>query len=398
SNSGHVRVFDIQSLCTEGCTDEIAINYNELASTDDGSCILSTQFNGYNIFLQPYPNYEPLPWSPYNSSNLDVFEDNYGGANGKQNTQDIVDFYGMDDSYAANYCYNLEQHGYSDWYLPSTDELGAFHSYLSSEWDLMDYYSNTEVTSGEQTIGCCFSQPLTSPGIFYWTSNENYPSESATLKKIFENAEWHDNKSNTHPVRCVRNNAVEGCQDEAACNYKMPWDVDVKIINKVLNTPAQYEGMMFTHYTDNMNAGILCSAYKTLPSMQEKLTGQMEIAEKVRAVDEVDVARLVIDKHFIRDIKGNLRKFSQQEFRCVKCNTKYRRPPLRGVCTNCGGKIVFTISEGSIVKYLEPSISLSTKYDLPVYVKQTLELTKRRIEGVFGKEKEKQLGLGAWFG
>ena len=189
-----------------GCTSSIALNYNPYASQDDNSCILSTQFNGYDIFLQPYPNYEPIPWSPYNSSNLDVFEDNYGGANGKQNTQDIVDFYGTEESYAANYCYNLEQHGYSDWYLPSSDELGAFHSYLSSEWesDLMDYYSNTEVASGnqiaEQTIGCCFSQPLTSPGIFYWTSNENYPSESATLKKIFENSEWHDNKSNTHPV------------------------------------------------------------------------------------------------------------------------------------------------------------------------------------------------------
>ncbi len=185
---------------------------------------------------------------------------------------------------------------------------------------------------------------------------------------------------------------------EACLEHKPAWEVKIDIIKNVLNTPAQYEGMGFTHDTDNINAGILCSSYKTLPSMQEKLMAQMNLAEKIRAVDESDVARLVIEKHFIRDIKGNLRKFSQQEFRCVTCNEKFRRPPLLGKCTKCGGKIVFTISEGSIVKYLEPSISLAEKYDLPNYLKQTLELTKRRIEGVFGKEKERQTGLGAWFG
>ena len=130
--------------------------------------------------------------------------------------------------------------------------------------------------------------------------------------------------------------------------------------------------------------------------MQEKLSGQMEIAKKVRAVDQRHVADLVINKHFIKDIKGNLRKFSMQQFRCVKCNTKYRRPPLAGKC-RCGGKIIFTISEGSIVKYLEPSISLAEKYEVSDYLKQTLDLTKRRIEAVFGKDKEKQEDLGKWF-
>ena len=185
---------------------------------------------------------------------------------------------------------------------------------------------------------------------------------------------------------------------EACMQYRPPFEVKIDTIKNVLNTEKQYEGMGFTHDTDNINAGVLCSSYKTLPSMQDKLMAQMDIAQKIRAVDEADVARLVIEKHFIRDIKGNLRKFSQQEFRCVNCNEKFRRPPLLGKCTACGGKIIFTISEGSIVKYLEPSISLANKYELPRYLKQTLELTKRRIEGVFGKEKERQTGLGAWFG
>ncbi|MFH0875705.1 MAG: DNA polymerase II large subunit [archaeon] len=185
---------------------------------------------------------------------------------------------------------------------------------------------------------------------------------------------------------------------EAAILYKNPWDVKVFQIDHFLGTPRQYEKMMYTHDTSSINLGVMCSAYKTLPSMEEKLMGQMALAEKISAVDESDVARLVIEKHFLRDIKGNLRKYSTQQFRCVKCNAKFRRPPLSGKCTNCQGKIIFTISKGSIIKYLEPSLSIAKKYGVPAYLSQTLELTKRRIDSVLGKEKEVQEGLGRWFG
>ncbi|MFA5176330.1 MAG: DNA polymerase II large subunit [Candidatus Nanoarchaeia archaeon] len=186
---------------------------------------------------------------------------------------------------------------------------------------------------------------------------------------------------------------------EAATNYTKPADFKlIETFRSRLNKPEQYEGLGFTHDTSDINAGVHCSVYKTIPSMEEKVFGQMELAEKIRAVDEVDVAKLIIDRHFIRDIKGNLRKFSQQEFRCVNCNEKFRRPPLKGTCTKCNGKIIFTISEGSITKYLGPSMSLAEKYELPPYLIQDLELTKQRIESMFGKEKEKQEGLGRWFG
>lgn len=185
---------------------------------------------------------------------------------------------------------------------------------------------------------------------------------------------------------------------DACLEYKKPWDVKVDIVDNFLGKPKQYEGWGFTHPTSNFNNGVLCSAYKTLPSMKDKLDGQMSLGVKIRAVDEGDVARLVIEKHFLKDIKGNLRKFSMQQFRCVNCNTKYRRPPLSGRCTACNrGKIIFTISHGSIIKYLTPSIELGTKYPIPKYLSQTLEILKRRVEGVFGKEAEKQSGLGEFF-
>jgi DNA polymerase II large subunit len=153
----------------------------------------------------------------------------------------------------------------------------------------------------------------------------------------------------------------------------------------------------FTHDTDNFNAGVVNSSYKSLPSMKDKVRKQMELVKKIRAVDASDVARLVIERHFIRDIRGNLRKFAQQEFRCVTCNEKFRRPPMIGVCTKCGGKILFTISEGSIIKYLEPALELSRNFDVPEYTRQGLELAKMYIQGIFGKEDTKQIELKKWF-
>ncbi len=185
---------------------------------------------------------------------------------------------------------------------------------------------------------------------------------------------------------------------EAALQMKPPQEVKVELLGSRLHTPQQYEGIGFTHQLSSINEGVTCSAYKTLPSMEEKLRGQMVLAEKIRAVDAQDVARLVIEKHLLKDVRGNLRKFSTQQFRCIKCNSKFRRPPLSGYCDVCGGKILFTISEGSIIKYLEPAISLAEKYAVSPYLLQVLDLTKKRVESVFGKEKDKQEGLGKWFG
>ncbi len=184
---------------------------------------------------------------------------------------------------------------------------------------------------------------------------------------------------------------------EAGFEFKMPWEIKVEQLKDNLNTEKQYEGFFFTHPVHDLNKGPKVSAYKVLPSMKEKLDGQMDLATKIKAVDEANVATMVIQKHFLKDIKGNLRKFSTQQFRCVQCNEKYHRPPLIGKCQKCGGRMLFTISEGSIIKYLGPSLDLANKYAVPVYLKQTLELTQERVDSVFGKEKEIQEGLNKFF-
>jgi len=153
----------------------------------------------------------------------------------------------------------------------------------------------------------------------------------------------------------------------------------------------------FTHDTSNFNLGVFNSSYKVLPTMKEKVEQQMDLVTKLRSVDASDVARLIIERHFIRDIRGNLRKFSHQQFRCVSCNEKFRRPPLAGVCNKCGGKIIFTISEGSIKKYVDPAIMLAENYNIPDYTKQSLYLAKLYIESIFGKELHKQVDLKKFF-
>jgi DNA polymerase II large subunit len=187
---------------------------------------------------------------------------------------------------------------------------------------------------------------------------------------------------------------------KASQEFKMPVTVKVEQIGDrvLINTDsAVFENLHYSHETSHISDATVCSAYKTLATMQEKVKYQMELAEKIRASDASDVARLVIERHFIRDIRGNLRKFSTQQFRCVQCNTKYRRPPLIGKCLHCGGKIIFTISEGSIIKYLEPAMQLAKKYHVSAYLQQSLELTRGYIESIFGRDIEKQQDLEKWF-
>ena len=173
--------------------------------------------------------------------------------------------------------------------------------------------------------------------------------------------------------------------------------VEVNTVRKLLKKGENpFVGAGFTHDTDNFNLGVVCSNYKILATMQDKVNHQMELVEKIRAVDTEDTAKLIIDRHFIRDIKGNLRKFSMQNFRCVVCNEIVRRPPLTGSCPKCKGKLIFTINEGGIKKYLELALDLAKKYNLSPYLRQNLELVKRYIESIFGKEQEKQENMQKW--
>ncbi len=168
--------------------------------------------------------------------------------------------------------------------------------------------------------------------------------------------------------------------------YEMKSPKGVKVIERVedrLGKPEMYEGLKFTHDTDDIGLGPKMSLYKQLGDMVEKVERQLGLAERIRAVDENHVAETIINSHIIPDLRGNLRSFTRQEFRCVKCNTKYRRPPLGGKCPRCGGKIVLTVSKGAIEKYLPTAKMIVTKYDVLDYTRQRICITEKDIKTLF---------------
>jgi DNA polymerase II large subunit len=183
--------------------------------------------------------------------------------------------------------------------------------------------------------------------------------------------------------------------------YEKTWEnVEAKNVSRLidlieyrLGTEAQFEGFKFTTPVSNVNMGNAESVYKRFKTMVEKLNNQLELAEKIEAVDAKKVALKVLTKHFIRDIAGNLRAFSTQSFRCKSCNRRFRRLPLRGVCPSCGGQLTLTVYRGGIEKYLEAAQHLIDKYGLPRYYAQRILLIKEEINALFEGKKPKQITL-----
>ncbi len=172
-----------------------------------------------------------------------------------------------------------------------------------------------------------------------------------------------------------------------------PASAIMDIISHRLGTEAQYEGFQFTTPCSSINLGNADSSYKEFKSMIDKLHMQLELGEKIDAVDPRRVALKVLNTHLMRDIAGNLRAFSTQGFRCKSCNKKFRRLPLQGKCPSCSGKLTLTVYRGGIEKYLVAAQELVDKYGLPKYYTQRMDLIKEEIATMFDNKKPKQSKL-----
>lgn len=187
---------------------------------------------------------------------------------------------------------------------------------------------------------------------------------------------------------------------EATTKHPGPKDVEkmIDMVAKRLGKPSQYEGFGFTHDTADIAEGPAMSAYKTIGSMMDKMTAQLELAARIRAVDAPDVAARVIGSHFLPDMMGNLKAFSKQAMRCTKCNTKYRRVPLSGKCRKCGNaNLTMTVHEGSVKKYLEVSKEICVRFEVSNYVQQRIEHVSDSIDSVFTNDRVKKAKLSDFF-
>ncbi len=180
---------------------------------------------------------------------------------------------------------------------------------------------------------------------------------------------------------------------EASWRFAHPSECKIEIVADRLGKENEKYNLWFTHHTPDMNNGALTTQYVYLKSMKDKINAQLGLAKKIAAVDARDAAERLIMSHFLPDLYGNLRSFSTQQVRCVDCNMKYRRVPLSGKCTKCGGKLLLTVNRGGIEKYLKITKSLIDEYNLPNYLRQRIQLLERDIQSIFEDETSKQFNL-----
>jgi len=166
----------------------------------------------------------------------------------------------------------------------------------------------------------------------------------------------------------------------------------IDTIGTRLGTEAQFQGFGYTNECSNINLGSHKGAYTSLETMIKKLEAQLELSEELKAVDAKVVATGILTSHFLKDIVGNLRAFTTQGFRCTSCNRRYRRLPLSGKCTRCGGNISLTVYQGGIEKYIEPATKLVEKYDLGSYYSQRIQLVRDEIDTLFQRPVETKRG------
>jgi DNA polymerase II large subunit len=163
-----------------------------------------------------------------------------------------------------------------------------------------------------------------------------------------------------------------------------------RIVDHRLDPSAEVYGLDFSHPTGDVNYGPRITTYSKLKTMQEKVERQLGLGERIAAVDVQDMARRLLDSHFLPDIFGNIRAFSTQQFRCTRCNEKYRRIPLSGKCTECSGNLVLTVTKAGITKYVELASKVVEDYQLPLYYQQRLAMAKNVINSLFPIEEDEQ--------
>ena len=174
---------------------------------------------------------------------------------------------------------------------------------------------------------------------------------------------------------------------DLAENKASPGEVKcVEIVKDRLGKPDQYGNFGFTHDTGVITVKQNRSSYSTLLTLTEKLDRQIEIAERINAVNPHDVVKSVLRTHLLPDIIGNTKAYTSQRFRCKNCSAKYRRMPIKGTCLKCGGQLQPSVTRGSVEKYLQLGLRLSAKYDVGDYLRSRFVLASEELATLFKPE------------
>tara|TARA_R110002020_G_scaffold72332_1_gene186246 strand:- start:791 stop:1585 length:795 start_codon:yes stop_codon:yes gene_type:complete len=209
-----------------------------------------------------------------------------------------------------------------------------------------------------------------------------------------------------------------------------PKDIASDFAEDYLGTERQFEGFGFTHDTADIGETPKENPYTALESMRDKVDAQFKLGGLLRGVDNEDQSSRLLDRHLLRDMRGNIRAFGQQKVRCVKCNHSYRRAPLSKKCrqivrseraslcrdcgcynlpnertnqipTNCSmcdkslevdircdGKIILTVYPNSVMKYNELMEHLIENFGCSEYNRQKYYQFKEWTQDMFGLHKK----------
>ena len=188
-------------------------------------------------------------------------------------------------------------------------------------------------------------------------------------------------------------------------NPKEVLDVGIVTVETVLGSEKESRGFGFTHDTKDCAEGPKNNPYNTLDSMRQKTMVQFALGTTLHSVDNTEQSSKLIDRHLIRDMRGNLRAFGQQKVRCTKCGESYRRPPINGKCRTvvetkknpfngfvedilCPGNIILTVTQGAINKYDGLMGELVEKYGCDEYTEQLYDLVSEWVSTTFRTEDE----------
>ena len=188
-------------------------------------------------------------------------------------------------------------------------------------------------------------------------------------------------------------------------NPKEVLDVGIMTVETVLGSEKESRGFGFTHDTKDCAEGPKNNPYNTLDSMRQKTMVQFALGSTLHSVNNTEQSSKLIDRHLIRDMRGNLRAFGQQKVRCTKCGESYRRPPINGKCRTvvetkknpfngfvedilCPGNIILTVTQGAISKYDGLMGELVEKYGCDEYTEQLYDLVSEWVSTTFRTEDE----------
>ena len=167
-----------------------------------------------------------------------------------------------------------------------------------------------------------------------------------------------------------------------------------------------FEGFGYTHETTDACQSPRNNPYNTLESMKEKTMLQFELGNVIRAVDNEIQAGKLINRHLIRDMRGNLRAYGQQKTRCTKCGASYRRVPIAGKCINvlkkdaenpltgevedliCNHKLILTVTEGAVAKYDGLIDQIIERYGCDDYTDNLYRLVSSWVADTFSTDEE----------